>query len=96
MTAHTGIAMVGASAVFLLIVECIHKSCKWRHMAAAGLAFGCMVVLAFMPCWPTQQTHHPPEPTVEQRPDIDAVEKLLLANYRRVKTEREISDAWPK
>jgi hypothetical protein len=98
MMAHASIAIAGATATLLTIFECLRRSERWRRIAASAVAFVCLVMLGLMPCYPEPPiAHHkpPPEPTLESRPDIDHVEKLLLAHYRRVKEERGIVDARP-
>jgi hypothetical protein len=97
MTAHAGIALVGASAVFLTIIECLQKHCRIRQVVSAAVAFCCLLALALIPCnaGPVHHVHKHETPTMETRSDIDHVEKLLLANYRRVRQEREIVNARP-
>lgn len=88
--------MLGASAVFLTIIECLQKHCRMRQVAGAVLAFFCFMVLAWMPCFPASHQHVEVQPTMEARPDLNPREKLLLAHLRRIKTEREIANAWTK
>jgi hypothetical protein len=95
MTTHAAVAVVGASATFVAMVEYMCRTSKPVRFWATFMAFGCLLLLAIMPCFDDEKTaHKAPEPTLEARPDIDHTEKLLLAHYRRIRTEREIANAW--
>lgn len=94
MTTHAGIAMIGASATFVTIVECLRAAPRCRRVVFAGMAFTCFVVLAAMPCWTHPAVAHKIDPpALENRPDLGQSEKLLLAHYRRIRLERELPNA---
>jgi hypothetical protein len=94
---HASVALVGASAFVATVTECFRGCHRWRlQCCLCGATLACFIVLAVMPCPPEKRTAHRDEakPTLEARPDIDHTEKLLLAHYRRIKQERELTNAW--
>lgn len=97
MTIHAGISVIGALATLVTIVECLQRHNRCKRLIASSVAFACLSVLAFMPCYPyhPEMKQHEPPAAIEPA-NIDHAERLLLAHYRRIRTEREISDAWPK
>ena len=96
---HTAVAMVGAGAASVGFVECMNHGRRWKRFILSSVALASLIVLALMPCFPAPNAaavHKQETPALETRPDIDHVEKLLIAHYRRIRTEREIDHAWPE